>query len=202
MSPTSPCVFLDRDGTINEDVGYLDRIGRLVLYPACIDAVRLLNRAGFLVAVVTNQAGVAHGLYGEEFVRELHRHIAGRFEAGGAKIDGFYYCPHLSTAPVAAYRLECDCRKPRPGLVRQAERELGVDLARSFVVGDRWRDVEMGRAVGSRTVLVRTGYGRTEEAHPPDGVAADVVVDNIMQAVVWILEQGGRRRQGPPGQRV
>jgi len=185
----SPCVFLDRDGTINEDVGYLDRLERLVLYPACIDAVRLLNRAGFLVAVVTNQAGVAQGLYGEDFVRDLHRHIGQRFRAGGARIDGFYYCPHLSTAAVAEYRKECDCRKPRPGLVRQAEHDLHVDLARSFVVGDRWRDVEMGQAVGARTVLVRTGYGRTEEAHPQAGVSVDAVVDHIMQAVVWILEQ-------------
>lgn len=192
MPNLSPCVFLDRDGTINEDVGYLDRFERLVLYPACIDAVRLLNRAGYLVAVVTNQAGVAQGLYGEDFVRDLHRHIAERFSAGGARIDGFYYCPHLSTAAVAEYRRDCDCRKPRPGLVRQAERDLRVDLARSFVVGDRWRDVEMGQTVGARTVLVRTGYGRTEEAHPQEGVSADAIVDGIMQAVVWILQREER----------
>jgi D-glycero-D-manno-heptose 1,7-bisphosphate phosphatase len=187
-----PCVFFDRDGTLNEDVGYLDRIERLVLYPECIDAVRLLNRAGYLIAVVTNQAGVAQGIYSEDTVRGIHHHIAARFEAGRARIDGFYYCPHLADAPVEAYRRECDCRKPRPGLVRQAERELGVDLARSFVVGDRWRDIEMGRAVGARTALVRTGYGRTEEAKPPEGLAADIVVDNVMQAVVWILQHGSR----------
>jgi len=186
----SPCVFFDRDGTLNEDVGYLDRLERLVLYPDCIDAVRLLKRAGYVVVVVTNQAGVAHGLYGEDTVREIHRHMAARFEAGRAAIDGFYYCPHLAEAPVAAYRRDCDCRKPRPGLVRQAERELDIDVARSFVVGDRWRDIEMGIAVGARTVLVRTGYGRTEEAHPPPGVAPGVVVDNVTQAVVWILQQG------------
>jgi len=196
MFTGSACVFLDRDGTLNEDVGYLDRLERLTLFPACIDAVRLLNRAGFLVVVVTNQAGVAYGLYGEEFVRDLHRHIGERFAAGGARIDGFYYCPHLPTAPVAAYRRDCDCRKPRTGLVRQAERDLGIDLGRSFVVGDRWRDIEMGRAVGARTVLVRTGYGRTEEVHPAEGLLADAVVDQLMQAVVWILTQaeGGRRK--------
>ena len=190
MSLTSPCVFLDRDGTLNEDAGYLDRLERLVLFPGCIDAVRLLNRAGYLVAVVTNQAGVANGLYGEDTVREIHRYIAARFAAGRARIDGFYYCPHLVDAPIQAYRRDCDCRKPHPGLIRQAERELGIDVSRSFVVGDRWRDIEMGRAVGARTVLVRTGYGRSEEAKPPENVAADIVVDNVMQAVVWILEQG------------
>ncbi len=189
---STPCVLFDRDGTLNEDVGYLDRLERLVLYPDCIDAVRLLKRAGHLVAVVTNQAGVAQGLFGEDTVRAIHRHMAERFDAGRAGIDGFYYCPHLPDAPVEAYRRACDCRKPLPGLIRQAERDLGVDPARSFVVGDRWRDIEMGRSVGARTVLVRTGYGRTEEAQPPPGVAPDVVVDNVAQAVVWILQQGGR----------
>jgi D-glycero-D-manno-heptose 1,7-bisphosphate phosphatase len=118
--------------------------------------------------------------------------MAERFEAGRAGIDGFYYCPHLPDAPVEAYRRACDCRKPLPGLIRQAERELGIDVARSFVVGDRWRDIEMGITVGARTVLVRTGYGRTEEANPQAGIAPDVVVDNVAQAVVWILQQGGR----------
>jgi D-glycero-D-manno-heptose 1,7-bisphosphate phosphatase len=195
MQTKRPCVLFDRDGTINEDVGYLDRLERLVLYPACIDAVRLLNRAGFLTAVITNQAGVAHGLYGEGFVQELHQHIAARFEAGGARIDGFFYCPHSPEAALVAYRRQCDCRKPRPGLVRQAERALNLDLQRSVVVGDRWRDVETGLAVGASTVLVRTGYGRTEELRPPDGVAADVVVDNIMDAAVWILLRERARRE-------
>ncbi len=189
-----PCVFFDRDGTLNEDVGYLDRLERLVLYPDCIDGVRLLKRAGYLVAVVTNQAGVAYGLYGEDTVRDIHRHMAARFEAGGAAIDGFYYCPHLVEATVPAYRVACDCRKPLPGLIRQADRDLDIDLGRSIVVGDRWRDIEMGRAVGAQTVLVRTGYGRTEEARPPAGVTPDAIVDNVAQAVVWILERG--KRQG------
>jgi D-glycero-D-manno-heptose 1,7-bisphosphate phosphatase len=185
-------VFFDRDGTLNEDVGYLDRLERLVLYPDCIDAVRLLRRAGYLVVVVTNQAGVAMGIYGENAVRDIHRHMAARFEAGRAPIDGFYYCPHLPDATVADYRRACDCRKPQPGLIRQAAHDLDIDVARSFVVGDRWRDIEMGVAIGARTVLVRTGYGRTEEANPPEGLAADVVVDNVMQAVVWILGQRER----------
>ena len=188
----SPCVFLDRDGTLNEDVGYLDRLERLVLFPDSVDAVRLLKQAGYLVAVVTNQAGVAQGLFGEETVRAIHRHMAERFEAGRAPIDGFYYCPHLVDAPVAAYRRACDCRKPLPGLIRQAERDLGIDVARSFIVGDRWRDIEMGMTVGTRTVLVRTGYGRTEEAQPPPGITPDVIVDNMAQAAVWILQQNRR----------
>jgi D-glycero-D-manno-heptose 1,7-bisphosphate phosphatase len=104
MRDKSPCVFLDRDGTLNEDVGYLDRIERLTIFPAAVDAVRLLNRAGFRVVVVTNQAGIAHGLYDEDFIHELHRLFDTRFSAGRATIDAFYYCPHLPDAPVAAYR--------------------------------------------------------------------------------------------------
>ncbi len=189
MTPNSRCVFLDRDGTLNEDVGYLDRLERLTIFPAAIDAVRLLNRAGFRVVVVTNQAGVAQGLYDEDFVRDLHRLFAKRFSAGRAAIDAFYYCPHLPDAPVAAYRRPCDCRKPSPGMLHQAARDLDLDLSRSFVVGDRWRDIEMGRAVGAQTLLVRTGYGPTEELHPRNGLTPDTVTDNIMTAVVWILQQ-------------
>src|SRR5512140_1076595 len=147
-------VFLDRDGTLIEEVGYLDHLDRLRLFPYSVDAVRLLNRAGFKVVVVTNQAGVARGFFDEAFVRDVQRHIDGRMTAAGARIDAWYYCPHHPDAPVPAYRQDCECRKPRPGMVRQAERELGIDAAQSFVIGDRWLDVRPGRAVGARAVLV------------------------------------------------
>ncbi len=189
-----PAVFLDRDGTLNEEVGYLDRLDRLALYPWAIDAVRLLNRAGFAVVVVTNQAGVARGLLTEEFLDGLHRHLDELFTAGGAKIDRYYYCPHHPEAPLAAYRQRCGCRKPRPGMVRQAARELSLDLARSFVVGDRWRDVQMAPAVGAQGILVRTGYGASEAESPPADACAAAVRANLMEAVGWILQQ----RPGSP----
>jgi D-glycero-D-manno-heptose 1,7-bisphosphate phosphatase len=157
-----PAVFVDRDGTLLEEVGYLDRLERLALFPYSVDAVRLLNRAGFRVVVITNQAGVARGFFGEGFVKEAHEFLDRTFRAGQARIDGFYYCPHLPEASVEAYRRQCDCRKPRPGMIRDAERDLDLDIPGSYVVGDRWLDVELGLAVGARTVLVRTGYGRTE----------------------------------------
>ncbi len=183
-------VFLDRDGTMIEDVGYLDRLERLKLFPYTIDAVRLLNRAGFKVVVVTSQAGIAHGVITEQFVREAHAEIGRRVEASGARIDGFYYCPHHPAAEVPAYRTSCECRKPKPGMIHSAARDLDLDPARSFIVGDRWRDLEMGQAAGAAGILVETGYGRTQAARRPDGMPAVPVVANLIEAVSRILRDG------------
>ena len=191
-------VFLDRDGTLIEESGYLDRLERLVFFPFTVDAVRVLNRAGFAVVVVTNQAGIARGIVKESFVGEAHTHIADRLEAGGAKIDGFYYCPHYPTGVVEKYRSVCDCRKPQPGLLRQAAKDLDLDLARSFVVGDRWHDLAAGQAVGARGVLVRTGWGTRDEAAPEQGTVPGAVVDNLMDAAAWILQQPFDGAQGRP----
>jgi D-glycero-D-manno-heptose 1,7-bisphosphate phosphatase len=185
----SAAVFLDRDGTIVEEGGYLDRIDRLVLFPWSVDAVRILNRAGLPVVIVTNQAGVARGMFTEDVVRDLHDHLAGRFANGGARVDGFYYCPHHPEASVERYRLRCECRKPAPGMLRRAARELGLDLARSYVVGDRWIDVQMGAAAGARGLLVRTGYGASEARQAPQGTVAAAVVETLMDAVGWILRR-------------
>jgi len=180
-------VVLDRDGTLIEESGYLDRLERLVLFPYSVDAVRLLNQAGFLVVVATNQSGVARGIVEEAFVHEAHAHIAARLAAGGARLDGHYHCPHHPDGARTAYRRACDCRKPAPGLLRRAAADLDIDLAGSVVVGDRWHDVQAGAAAGARGVLVRTGYGRIAEASPPSGAAAAAVVDNLIEAVTWIL---------------
>ncbi len=189
---SQPAVFLDRDGTLIEEAGYLDRLERLVFFPYSVDAVRALNRSGFTVVVVTNQAGIARGLFKESFVGEAHGHIRERLAAGGARIDGFYYCPHHTEAVVEAYRRACDCRKPGPALFRQAAAEHDIDLTRSFAIGDRWHDLQAGQAVGARGVLVRTGYGRTDEASPRQGVEPAVIADNLIEAVTWILRESGR----------
>lgn len=182
-----PAVFLDRDGTLIEEAGYLDRLERLVFYPFSVDAVRLLNRTNLAVVVVTNQAGVARGIFQESFVADAHRHVSETLSRGAARVDGFYYCPHHPEASIEAYRIACDCRKPQPGLLRRAARELQLDLSRSFVIGDRWHDLQAGAAVGARGILVRTGYGRTEEAAPRRDLTPAAVVDNLIEAVSWIL---------------
>ena len=182
-----PAVFLDRDGTILEEAGYLDRLERLVFFPYAVDAVRLLGRAGFAVVVFTNQSGVGRGMYTEEFVREAHEVVAAQMGEGGARVDGFYYCPHHPLAEVEAYRRTCDCRKPGSGMLRQAARDLDLDLTRSWTVGDKWTDVEAGSAAGARGILVRTGYGRSSELAPRAGVVPAAVVDNVAAAAAWIL---------------
>ena len=143
-------VFLDRDGTMIEDVGYLDRLERLKLFPYTIDAVRLLNRAGYKVVVVTSQNGVAQGVLTEAFLGEAHAHLSQLFEDAGAKIEGYYYCPHSTHAAVERYRTDCECRKPKPGMILAAARDHSLDVSQSFVIGDRWRDIEMGLAAGTQ----------------------------------------------------
>jgi D-glycero-D-manno-heptose 1,7-bisphosphate phosphatase len=185
----SAAVFLDRDGTLIEEVGYLDRPERVTLYPFATDAVRALNRAGIRVVMVTNQSGVARGFFSESVVQEVHAHIAHLLARGGAHIDAYYYCPHHPDGRVAAYAIRCECRKPGRALVDRAVAEMGVDPLRSFAVGDRWVDIGLARTFGGKGVLVRTGYGAGEERRPTD-LAADAVVDNLAGAASWILRQG------------
>jgi D-glycero-D-manno-heptose 1,7-bisphosphate phosphatase len=180
-------VFLDRDGTMIVDVGYLDAIDRVEFYPWTVDTIRALNRAGLAVVVVTNQSGVARGLFTEALVADTHRHIQAHLEAGGARVDAYYYCPHHPGGVAEGYARRCECRKPGRGMIDRAVNDLGLDAAKSFVVGDTWRDVQLGRAIGARALLVRTGSGAAEEIRPPDGVTADAVVDNLAAAASWIL---------------
>jgi D-glycero-D-manno-heptose 1,7-bisphosphate phosphatase len=184
-----PAVFLDRDGTLIEEAGYLDRLERLIFFPYSVDAVRLLNRATLPVVVITNQAGIARGIVKESFVAEAHRHISERLAEGGARVDAYYYCPHHPDAVIETFRQHCDCRKPGTGLFTRAAADLDLDLSRSFVVGDRWHDIEAGQSVGARGVLVRTGYGRTEEARPKSGVTPAAITDTLIDAVSWILRE-------------
>ena len=181
-------VFLDRDGTLIEEVGYLDRPERVDLYPWSIDAIRALNRAGVTIVMVTNQSGVARGFFDEAMVEAVHARIAALLAAGGARLDAYYHCPHHPDGKVAAYACACECRKPGRGLVDRAARDLGIDPLRSFTVGDRWLDVALARTIGAKGVLVRTGYGQSQETAPPPGLAADAVVDNLAGAASWILQ--------------
>jgi D-glycero-D-manno-heptose 1,7-bisphosphate phosphatase len=182
-------VFLDRDGTIIEDVGFLRRLDQISLFPWSVDAIRALNRAGLTVVVTTNQAGVARGMFTEAFVEETHHELERRLEAGKARIDAYYYCPHHPTKGVVAeYSRACDCRKPGSGMIDRAARDLGLDPARSFVVGDTWLDVGMARAAGARAILVRSGAGaEQEQSMKPADLHADAIVDNLAAAASWIL---------------
>jgi D-glycero-D-manno-heptose 1,7-bisphosphate phosphatase len=157
--PLRPAVFLDRDGTLIEEVNYLAHPDQVRLLPGAAEAVARLNGLGIPVVVVTNQAGVARGYFPASRVAEVHARLDALLRADGARIDGYYVCPHHPTAGVGAYRIDCACRKPSPGLLRRAAAELGLDLGRSCMIGDKGSDLEAGARAGCRPVLVRTGYG-------------------------------------------
>jgi D-glycero-D-manno-heptose 1,7-bisphosphate phosphatase len=189
-----PAIFLDRDGTLSHEVGYVNHPSRFRLYPWSVDAIRAINQAGWLAVLVTNQAGVARGYFPETVVHQVLGKLKAEMEAGGARLDGVYVCLHHPSVGEAPYRKDCDCRKPKPGMLRQAESELGADLERSWMIGDRFGDLKVAWNVGARGALVRTGYGRGELEHLSPGWerAPDLVAANVLEAVERIL--GGRAR--------
>jgi D-glycero-D-manno-heptose 1,7-bisphosphate phosphatase len=179
-------VFLDRDGTIGEELGYVNHIDRFQIFPYAAEAIRELNQAKMPVIVVTNQSGIARNIFPESLVYEVHKKMVAELAAGGARVDAIYFCPHKSEDA-------CECRKPNPGLLDRAAREHALDLAGSWIVGDRYADLEMGYAVGARGILVMTGYGRGEyELHRATWPRQpDVLAENLRDAVRRILQNGG-----------
>jgi D-glycero-D-manno-heptose 1,7-bisphosphate phosphatase len=174
-------------------VGYVNHLSRFRLLPWTVDAVRLINQSGFLAVVVTNQAGVARGYFPESLIHEVHASLRESLAAGAARLDGLYFCPHHPTVGEPPYRQDCDCRKPRPGMLRRAEAELGIDLARSWVVGDRMGDLELAWKVGARGALVKTGYGLGELTYevPRAARPPDLVAEHLLQAVLHIVAREG-----------
>jgi D-glycero-D-manno-heptose 1,7-bisphosphate phosphatase len=193
-----PAVLLDRDGTIIEDRGYLDRLELIAPYAWSAEAIRLLTGAGFAVAIVTNQAGVARGYFDEAFVHRAHARLDELLRGEGAVVSGYYYCPHHPDAVVERYRLTCRCRKPGPGMAEAAARDLGLDLARSFVVGDKRLDIELADSVGATGVLVRTGYGREVETILRNAPDRDLIaVDTLLDAARWIVARASAAPVAP-----
>ena len=190
MSPERrPAIFMDRDGTLSHEVGYVNHPTRLRLYPWSVDAVRAVNKAGWLAVVVTNQAGIARGYFPPSVLEEVQQALVDQVAAGGGRFDAVYACVHHPTVGKPPYRADCDCRKPRPGLLRRAEEELGVDLSRSWVIGDRHSDLVLAWNVGARGALVKTGYGLGEIQHLAPGWSRppDLVAENLLEAVESIL---------------
>jgi D-glycero-D-manno-heptose 1,7-bisphosphate phosphatase len=188
-SQTRKAVFIDRDGTLNEDIGYVSRPEELALYPWSAEAVKLINQSGLLAVVITNQSGIARGMYTEEILAEIHSRMIRELALQGARVDAVYYCPHHPEIGSRRYRLECECRKPQPGLLNAAARDHDIDLARSFVIGDKASDIKLAERTGARAALVLTGFGRETLAHPERWPCTpDVVAENVLEAVRRILE--------------
>ncbi len=182
-------VFMDRDGTVSDEVGYLNHVSRLRVYPWSASAIRALNDAGLLAVLVTNQAGVARGYFPETMILDVHARLVEELAAQGATLDAIYYCPHHPTAGEPPYRADCGCRKPRPGMLLQAAAEHDIDLASSYVVGDKYSDVRLAHAVGASGVLVMTGYGRGEYEYERETWprAPEHVAESLEDAVAWIV---------------
>lgn len=182
-------VFLDRDGTVIEEVGYVNHPDRMKLLPRSAEAIRLLNDADLAAVLVTNQSGVARGYFPEKLVLELHAKLERILAQEGARLDAIYYCPHHPDVGPPGLRMDCDCRKPRTGLLDRASADLGIDLARSYMIGDTFRDVKCAQAAGAFAIMVQTGYGLGELEHHPDRgrVIPDHQAIDLLDAVAWIV---------------
>jgi D-glycero-D-manno-heptose 1,7-bisphosphate phosphatase len=192
-------VFLDRDGTINEEVGYVNHLDRVLVYPWAPEAIRKLNRAGLPVIAVTNQSGVARGYFTEELVRQAHQKIARQLAAQNARLDAFYYCPHHPEARLEAYRVDCRCRKPATGMLEEAAERFGIDLRKAYVVGDSTRDMQLGFNAGARTILVMTGYGKGNYEYQRQTWPRlpHLIAENLLEAADKILGELGRGGGSP-----
>ena len=188
MSDGKIGVFLDRDGTLNEERDFIRAPEDLHLIPGAPEAVRMLNSRSIIACVISNQSGVARGCLTENDLAPIHAKLTRELLLGGAVIDRIYYCPHHPTAGAAPYNIDCDCRKPKPGMLRQGAADFGIDLRRSFVVGDSIVDMQAGESVGARTILVRTGYGETtEKLIKREQLRVTAIVPSIVEAVDLIL---------------
>jgi D-glycero-D-manno-heptose 1,7-bisphosphate phosphatase len=194
-----PAVFLDRDGTITPEVGYVLHPCKLTLLPGAADAIKKLSAAGFKVIVITNQSAVARGLMDIETLHAMNRRLNDLLTEEGARLDGLYFCPHHPAEGKGEYTRLCDCRKPAAGLFIKAAEEHSIDLSKSYIIGDKLSDISMAPALKAKGILVKTGYGESElellsssNAFPPDSdlpFKPDYVAGDISDAAGWIVLQ-------------
>ena len=185
----SKAAFIDRDGNLIVETGYMDEVGKVKFYSRSIAALKLLKEAGFKVIVVTNQSGVARGYFTEKFVQDTHLHINALLKKHGLKIDGFYYCPHHKKAVRGKYRKDCSCRKPNTGMLEAAASKHKIDLKKSVTIGDKLSDVKLGHNAGAKGIIVLTGYGRKEkEKIKENKIKPDFIARDFYAAVKWAIK--------------
>jgi len=191
-------IFLDRDGTVSDEVGYLNHVSRLRVFPWSGPSIRAINESPFLAVLVTNQAGVARGYFEEEMIGRVHERLADELARDGARLDAIYYCPHHPTAGEPPYRQDCQCRKPRTGMLERAAADLDIDLGRSYMVGDKFSDVQLAWKVGAKGILVLTGYGRGELEYQSDtwDGKPDFIAEDLTGAVAWAIADSESRDAG------
>jgi D-glycero-D-manno-heptose 1,7-bisphosphate phosphatase len=183
-------VFLDRDGTINKDVGYPSSFSMIEIFPFSFEAIRKINKAGLLAVIVSNQSGVGRGLIIEKNLLDIHQKLKAAFAQHNAHFDGVYYCPHYRLSSIPRYRKNCRCRKPNSGMGLQAAADLNIDMNNSYMVGDKVGDILFGRNIQAKPILLRTGFG--QEALPKlkkKRIVPAYVAPNLLDAVNWILKR-------------
>jgi len=186
-----PAVFIDRDGTINEQMGYINHMSRFILLPGVSEAIRLLNENDFFAIIVSNQSGVARGYFPIDLVYELHASLKASLKEEEAVIDGIFFCPHYPRGIVPDYTCECDCRKPKTGLIDQACESFDIDMSRSYMIGDRHLDIELAHRLDLSGIMVKTGYGMGEIEYifPKKPVRPTHIAQDLFHAVSWIVER-------------
>jgi len=189
MRTKRPAVFIDRDGTISEEVGYINHPSRFRLFPYSAEAIKILNDNGWLAILITNQAGVARGYFSEDVIISVHDQLKRDLQDGSAQLDAVYYCVHHPSVGEPPYRLDCGCRKPKPGLIVRAAKDFEIDLTASWVAGDRYSDVELARNAGLHSAFVLSGYGRGEWEYQRESWKhrPDIVSENLLEAVKMIV---------------
>ena len=185
-------VFIDRDGTVNEQMGYINHISRFVMLPGAAEAIKLLNNYQYLAIIVSNQSGVARGYFPIELVDEVHAHMREMLEKDGAFLDGIFYCPHYAKGIVPELSIDCDCRKPKTGLIEKACEAFDIDMSNSYVIGDRYTDIELALRSNVKGILVATGYGLgdTNYVFPRLSFKPAHIAKDLLQAVRWIIKTG------------
>ena len=183
-------VFIDRDGTINKDVGYPDSYSKIDIYPFSFLALKKIKQAELLAVIITNQSGVGRGLIKEKNLKNIHTKMNEAFERQNLSFDGIYYCPHYALSKIAKYRKECSCRKPNPGMGERAAKDLQIDTSMSYMIGDKVEDLLFGININASPILVLTGYGLESQKKLKDkGIEPAYIAKNILAAVEWIIKQ-------------
>lgn len=183
-------IFFDRDGTLSEEVGYINHISRFKLSQYTYEALSLVNKSDYLAVVTTNQSGIARGYFPEELLEKVHQKMNEQLKKKNVYLDGIYYCPHHEFGEIEKFRIKCNCRKPEPGMILKAAKELNIDLSKSFVVGDKYTDVELGYNAGAKSIMVMTGYGIGEYTYQQHTwkVFPHHIAENALEAVKIILK--------------